>query len=311
MNQTIGGKAGLQVRWRPSPRNFWPVLLWLMALLVLGLSAVWAIPEGHILRFSDTPYLHQPISAGVAVPIMPIAAEPDSPMTSAGEWLNRNGWKQVWPLMPLSKRDLPSFAGPATQRYLRINADDKFYIWGRLIDVDPHRFPLLNITWGVERFPRQAALDIYGRNDRPIVVTVSLGPKIRSPGLLPNVPRTLAFFWGETETVGTSYTCIKPRQGPVDRRMQCKYPHVKYIALQRGNAGSIRTDRVNLLEYFRQYFPDYWKRHGRVPPVVGVSFEARSDKTESVTVARLYSIAFTANASPNGGGRASPAREGN
>ena len=112
--------------------------------------------------------------------------------------------------------------------------------------------------------------------------------------LRPDVPRGLAFFWGETETVGTTYTCIPPRQGLTGDRLQCVYPHIKYIALRRGAAGTVQTDHVNLLEVFQQQFPDYWQEHHQVPPVVGVSFEARSDRTASLTIARLYSVTFQA-----------------
>lgn len=121
---------------------------------------------------------------------------------------------------------------------------------------------------------------------------VSFGPEVRSGGLQPNVPRGLAFFWGETETVGATYTCITPRQGLADERLQCVYPHVKYIALRRGGAGVVQTDSVNLLELFQQQFPDYWQAHQQVPPVVRVSFEARSDRTQSLAVARLYALVF-------------------
>jgi len=100
--------------------------------------------------------------------------------------------------------------------------------------------PILAITWAVERFPVDAALDLPGRNDRAIAVIVSLGPKVPSGGLRPDVPRGLAFFLGETETVGTTYTCIPPRQGLTGDRLQCVYPHIKYIALRRGGAGRCR-----------------------------------------------------------------------
>jgi hypothetical protein len=56
----------------------------------------------------------------------------------------------------------------------------------------------------------------------------------------------------------------------------------------------VQTDYVNLLEVFPQQFPDYWHAHHTVPPVVGVSFEARSDRTASLTMARLYSVTFQA-----------------
>jgi hypothetical protein len=221
-------------------------------------------------------------------------SEPEAPAVSANSWLMRNGWKQIWPLRLLGAGTPLFFAGPPTQRYLRLSADDDYYIWTRQIDVDPHEHPVLELTWGIERFPQGAALDVNDRTDRPLVVLVSFGPKVPAPGLIPSVPRGLAFFWGETETVGALYTCITPKNGPTDVRMQCRYPHVKYIALRRGAAGSVHTDQVNLLEYFQQQFPEYWQQYQRVPPVVAVSFEVRSDRTHTVTSARLYSISFRA-----------------
>jgi hypothetical protein len=282
---------------RPGVCGLFPGILWLWLVVPLGLGVVWAIPSPYILRFSDTPFLHRPSSTGALTLSMPTSAEPDSPMTPAKDWLKRHRWKRVWPLMSFGNRQQLHFAGPSTQRYLRIDADNTFNIWARRLEIDPYHTPSLVITWGVERFPRGAALDVYGRNDRALVVTISFGQKVPSPGLLPDLPRALAFFWGATETVGDSYTCITPREGPDDVRMQCKYPHIKYIALRSGEAGSVHTDRVNMLEYFQRYFPDYWQKHQRVPPVVGVGFESRSDKTDSVSQARLYTIAFATNAS--------------
>jgi hypothetical protein len=69
---------------------------------------------------------------------------------------------------------------------------------------------------------------------------------------------------------------------------------VKYIALRRGEMGSVHTDQTNLLEHFPQQFPEYWQQHQRVPSVVAVSFEVRSDRTHTVSSARLYSISFRA-----------------
>jgi hypothetical protein len=69
---------------------------------------------------------------------------------------------------------------------------------------------------------------------------------------------------------------------------------VKYIAIRRGGAGSVHTDQVNLLEQFQQQCPDDWQHYHRVPPVVAVSFEVRSDRTHTVISARLYSLSFRA-----------------
>ena len=131
--------------------------------------------------------------------------------------------------------------------------------------------------------------NLHERNDRAIVVQVLFGDKLPTRGF-PDLPRMLAFFWGETETVGGTYTCIPPREGPVDVRLMCLYPHVKYIALRSGGEGRVFTDRVNLLDSFREQFPDYWREHQQAPTIVGLSFEAQSGHTKSRSSARLYSI---------------------
>jgi hypothetical protein len=274
------------------PRSCWLYAAVFLCVVWLGLETGRAIPLAYVLRFSDTLPMQDPSHQATSA-VLPVS-EPEAPVESANSWLMRNGWKQIWPLRLLGAGTPLFFAGPPTQRYLRLSADDDYYIWTRQSDVDPHEYPVLALTWGIERFPQGAALDVNNRTDRPLVVLVSFGPKVPSPGLIPSVPRGLAFFWGETETVGALYTCITPKNGPADVRMQCRYPHVKYIALRRGAAGSVHTDQVNLLEHFQQQFPEYWQQYQRVPPVVAVSFEVRSDRTHTVTSARLYSISFRA-----------------
>jgi hypothetical protein len=274
------------------PRSCWPCVAAFLLIVLLGLGTGRAVPLAYVLRFADTLPMQDPAHQAVFV-VLP-ENEPEAPAVSATSWLMHNGWKQIWPLRLLGAGAPLFFAGPPTQRYLRLSADDNYYIWTRQIDVDPHEYPVLELTWGIERFPQGAALDVNDRTDRPLVVLVSFGPKVPAPGLSPSVPRGLAFFWGETETVGALYTCITPKNGPADVRMQCRYPHVKYIALRRGAAGSVHTDQVNLLEHFQQQFPEYWQQHQRVPPVVAVSVEVRSDRTHTVTSARLYSISFRA-----------------
>ena len=144
---------------------------------------------------------------------------------------NRSGLQFSWASNNLF------FAGPRAQRFLRLEADNANYILAREVKLDPHSLPWLTITWGIERFPEAAAMDAYKRGDHAIAVLVSFGEKLPSSGLLPNIPRALAFFWGETENVGGNYTCVTPRNGPADVRMHCKFPHVQYIALRRGDAG--------------------------------------------------------------------------
>jgi hypothetical protein len=274
------------------PRRCWPCAAVFLFVVWLGLWLGHAVPLAYVLRFSDTSPLQDSANqaASAVLPVM----EPEAPTVSANSWLMQNGWKQIWPLRLLGAGTPLFFAGPAVQRYLRLSADDDYYIWTRQIDVDPHEYPLLDLTWSIERFPQGAALDIHDLTDRPLVVLVSFGPKVPAPGLIPSVPRGLAFFWGETETVGALYTCITPKNGPADARLQCRYPHVKYIALRRGEAGSVHTDQANLLEHFQQQFPEYWQQHQRVPPVVAVSVEVRSDRTHTASSARLYSISFRA-----------------
>lgn len=258
-------------------------------MLVLGIGLARGLPEAVVLRFADlSPQSSLPAQQTFSAPA------PDAPAVPAADWLRQQGWEKTWPKLLFGRGIDVGFAGPPTQRYLRVSADKAYAVWSRRLSVEPQHLPILDITWAVERFPHEAALDRSGRNDRAIAVVVSFGPEVRSGGLQPNVPRGLAFFWGETETVGATYTCIPPRQGSADKRLQCVYPHVKYIALRSGGAGAVHTDSINLLELFQQHFPDYWQAHQQAPPVVGVSFEARSDRTQSLTVARLYALVFRA-----------------
>jgi hypothetical protein len=160
--------------------------------MLLGFEIGRIFPQAHVLRFSDTLSTHE---AAQPTPVagLPVS-EPDAPAVSATRWLLHSGWKQIWPFRLLGAGAPLVFAGPPTQRSLRLFADNDYYIWTRQIDVDPHALPLLELTWGIERFPHGAALDINDRTDRPLVVVVSFGPKVPSPGLLPSVPRGLAFF---------------------------------------------------------------------------------------------------------------------
>jgi hypothetical protein len=272
------------------PYSCRPCAVAFLFIVLLGSGIGRAIPLAFVLRFSDT-LPTQDASQQATFAVLPVSA-PEAPVAPANSWLIHHGWKQIWPLRLLGGGTPLFFAGPLTQRYLQLSAEDDYYIWTRQMNLDPHEHPALELTWSIERFPQGAALDINDRTDRPLVVLVSFGPKVPSPGLIPSVPRGLAFFWGETETVGALYTCIVPKNGPADVRMQCRYPHVKYIALRRGEAGSVHTDQVNLLEHFQQQFPEYWQQHQRVPLVVAMSFEVRSDRTHTVSSARLYSISF-------------------
>lgn len=252
----------------------------LCTLMVLCLvnTLAWSAPKAYTVRFSDMPEVDGNV-----------AGEEEAPTVSANRWLRKNGWEQVWPIVLIGRGKPLDFDGPAENRFLRVAADKTFFIWGKEVNIDPQRFPVLELVWGVEAFADGAAMDLYGRNDRAVVVQVLFGDKLPTSGF-PDLPRMLAYFWGETETVGNNYTCVQPREGPADARLMCVYPHVKYLALRSGGEGGVFTDRVNLLDDFREQFPEYWREHQQAPGIVGLSFEAQSGYTKSRTSARLYSI---------------------
>lgn len=276
----------------------WQCLGGLLVGSILG-AVVWAQSPAYTLRFTDALALQNPASRdGQEFRLQaPETAGPEAPVRSANDWLLDNQWKQVWPLKIFGKGTPLFFAGPPTQRYLRVATANNYFIWSHPLDIDPQTMPYVTLTWGVERFPEQAALDVYGRNDRAIAVLLSFGPKVASGGLLPDVPRGLALFWGESEVIGKNYTCTPARQGSTEKRLQCNYPHVQYIAVRRGGAGTVHTDSINIRELFQQHFADYMREQQRVPPIVGLSFEAGSDFTNSTSSARLYSIHFAARSS--------------
>ena len=259
-------------------RGFWQRTLLILIVFYLVSSVAWTAPKAYTIRFSDMP------EADVST-----IDEAKAPTVPANRWLRRNGWEQVWPFVLIGNGKPLDFDGPPQHRYLRVAAKETFFIWGREVNLDPQEFPVLELVWGVEEFPDGAAMDLYQRNDRAIVVQVLFGDKLPTSGF-PDLPRMLAYFWGETETVGDSYTCVPPREGPAEARIMCIYPHVKYIALRSGGEGGVYTDRVNLLDHFREQFPDYWREHRQVPTIVGLSFEAQTRYTMSRSSARLYSI---------------------
>ena len=259
-------------------RGFWRRTLLILTVFHLVGTVAWTAPKAYTIRFSDMPEADTSVTY-----------EKKAPDVSANRWLRQNGWEQVWPIVLIGKGKPLDFAGPPQNRYLRVAANKTFFIWGREVNLDPQEFPVLELVWGVEQFPNGAAMDLYRRNDRAIVVQVLFGDKLPTSGF-PDLPRMLAYFWGETETVGDNYTCVPPREGPADERIMCIYPHVKYIALRSGGEGRVFTDHVNLLDHFREQFPDYWREHKQAPSIVGLSFEVQSGYTKSRSSARLYSI---------------------
>ena len=177
----------------------------LLTAIVLGAHLAGALPEKYALRFSDVP----PTSALISSP------EHAAPQASANAWLDQQGWQQVWPPALFGTQQRLFFAGTPAQRYLRVYADKTSYILVHQLALDPQVLPWLSITWGVERFPADAALDLRGRNDRPIVIMVSFGERVGASGLLPrtmpDVARKLAqdrrAELGETDIVTSSPAC--------------------------------------------------------------------------------------------------------
>src|SRR5262249_45795840 len=103
-----------------------------------------------------------------------------------------------------------TFAGPPAQRYLRLTADKAFTIWAHRLTVDPQQYPILALTWAVERFPSGAALDLPGRNDRAVAVVVSLGPTVRSGVCAPICPAAWLFSGGKPKHPGRPIPVFRP-----------------------------------------------------------------------------------------------------
>ncbi len=215
-----------------------------------------------------------------------------NPQTNVKKWFKQHAWKGAYPPFAGLNGRL-WFAGPPGQRYLRIHAQDDYFIFAHQLDspANLHNHPIFEIVWVVDTFPHNASMGLYNRHDRAVVVVLSFGDKVS--GNLKNVPRGLAFYWGENDEVGRSYTCITPEGAPSGHQQACTYPHVKYIPLQRGESGRVKLNRVNLVETFTTHFPDYVQQHG-MPPLTAIAIEARSNLTQSKAAAKLYSLALYA-----------------
>ena len=108
-------------------RSFWQCTAVLLCVVLLGVGIGPAVPEGYVLRFADTFPTYDPAATHQdALAVLPDSA-PEAPVVSANDWLIHNGWKQIWPLRFLGTGKPLFFAGPPTQRYLRLVADDDYY----------------------------------------------------------------------------------------------------------------------------------------------------------------------------------------
>ena len=277
------------VRWAgySCKRMIWAAIVIILSCLC-GVSVhADATPSSYVIRFSDEP------QAALLRPdqIQPATNHNEvNPQKKVNEWFSQNDFKGAYPMW--AKADGRFwFAGPPGQRYLRVQAQDAYFIFVKQLDQPIHlnERSILEIVWAVDTFPDDASMGVYNRQDRAVVVVISFGDKVR--GNWKNVPRGLAFYWNESDTIGQSYTCIKPEGGPPGHQQACTYPHVKYIPLQKGHPKHVKRDRVNLTDAFKTHFRDYTQQNG-LPPITAISIESRSDLTESTAASRLYSIAF-------------------
>jgi hypothetical protein len=259
------------------------------ACVILSQMGAVADAPAFQIRFSDEP------GAPLLLPQQIHNAESgneSNPQKNVKKWFKQHSFKGAYPPFAGTNGRF-WFAGPSSQRYLRVQAQDDYFVFAHQLDppVNPQDHPIFEIVWAVDTFPQKASMGVYKRQDRAIVVVISFGDKVS--GNLKNVPRGLAYYWGENDEVGRSYTCIVPAGAPAGHQQACTYPHVKYIPLQRGDSGRVKRSRVNLVEAFTAHFPDYVPQHG-MPPITALSIESRSDLTQSTAAARLYSVALYA-----------------
>src|SRR5262249_3068649 len=135
---------------KASPMMRQRLILWGSAGVLLGLVATLGLatdqPAVVVLRFTDMAALPAP-----PPPHPPPAGTPAA--APASSWLRQQGWERVWPLVVEGRSLQVTFAGPPAQRYLRLTADKAFTIWAHRLTVDPQQYPILALTWAVERFP--------------------------------------------------------------------------------------------------------------------------------------------------------------
>jgi hypothetical protein len=120
---------------------------------VLGIGLARELSEATVLRFAD-------LSSQSSLPsqVTFAAPEPDAPAVPAADWLRQQGWEKAWPKLLLGRGIDLFFAGPPTQRYLRVSADEAYAVWSRRLSVEPQQRPILDITGPLSAFHKRLRL---------------------------------------------------------------------------------------------------------------------------------------------------------
>ena len=173
-------------------RGFWQRTLLILIVFYLVSTVAWTAPKAYTIRFRTCP---RPTSARLTRRKRRQFPPTGGCTKTAG---NRYGLlcssvrESVW-----ISQDHPKIAICAWR------AEESFFIWGREVSLDPQEYPVLELVWGVEKFPDGAAMDLYERNDRAIVVQVLFGDKLPTSGF-PDLPRMLAYFGEKRRQLATT-----------------------------------------------------------------------------------------------------------
>ena len=122
-----------------------PPILWGSAGVLLGLVLTLALATGQPAAVCSAP-LWRPC------PPLSASAEDHAPEAPASPWLRQRGWERVWPLFVEGRSLQVTFAGPHRSAFCRWSPTRPIRS-GHAVCVDPQHYPLLAITWAVERFP--------------------------------------------------------------------------------------------------------------------------------------------------------------
>ena len=234
-------------------------------------------PDGPPLPITYGREPHTPPLAAVA----PVIAKPQ---LQRFEW----GLPRFRALAGLGGWSAFTFAGPETQRFLRIHPEHHIHLLGRRqgVDIDPQQYRWLAITWAVEQSPHGASMRRHRKTDRALVVHLALDSNTSPQG----VPRTLAFFWGIDETIGHDYTGFydaHSRRTILDDR-----PQVRFICLRNQRDGyGLFTDFVDLLAVYNSLAARLsWPN--QMPFIRALGIESSNKHTQYPVVAQLHQLRF-------------------